>query len=77
MNALTATDVAVRPLAKAATGLRRFHRNERGDVLPKVFLTIIALAGIVALGTIVTKAMSSLGDQTQKTIVKADEVASN
>lgn len=76
MNALTTTDVAVRPLAKAATGLRRFHRNERGDVLPKVFLTIIALAGVIALGTIVTKAMSSLGDQTTETIAKAKDVAS-
>jgi hypothetical protein len=75
MNALTATDVTVRPLAKAATGLRRFHRNERGDVLPKVFLTIIALAGIVALGTIVTSAMGKLDGQTTKTMTKADQVA--
>lgn len=55
-----ATTVSSAPLAPRSSALRRFHRNRRGDVLPKVLLTIIALGGVIALASIVQAAMSSL-----------------
>jgi hypothetical protein len=40
--------------------MRRLTRDQRGDVLPKVLLTVIALGGIIALGKVITTAMDKL-----------------
>ncbi len=54
---------------------RKMNRDERGSVIEKVLLTVIALGGIIALAAVVNSTAGKIKTQAQNAATSADGMA--